>query len=197
MTHKIRLKSALAVFLVPAGLFVATATDAQAQTTNCTSYVLGNTITTNCQGSPSPGFTDYPALRARGIDVGKAMRDAEALRTQRLQNQLLQQQLQQQQLQLQILQRQQQQIQELRNRRLPAPQPRAALTNSEQQATVAAVQQALTSLGYDCGPSNGIAGPQTRAAIRAFQADHDLAVTGEATASLEFDLYAQRLRQQQ
>ena len=29
---------------------------AQAQTTNCTSYVLGNTVTTNCQGSPQMGF---------------------------------------------------------------------------------------------------------------------------------------------
>ena len=74
---------------------------AQAQTTNCTSYVLGNTVTTNCQGSPRLGFTSYPALEAKTFDYGKAMRDAEALRTQRLQNQLLQQQLQQQRWQLQ------------------------------------------------------------------------------------------------
>ncbi len=75
--------------------------DAQAQTTNCTSYVFGNTVTTNCQGSPRLGFTSYPALEAKTFDYGKAMRDAEALRTQRLQNQLLQQQLQQQRWQLQ------------------------------------------------------------------------------------------------
>ncbi len=70
--------------------------DAQAQTTNCTSYMLGNTITTNCQGSPRMGFTDYPSSRVQTFDYGKIMRDAEALRAQRLQNQLLQQQLQQQ-----------------------------------------------------------------------------------------------------
>ena len=69
--------------------------DAQAQTTNCTSYVFGNTITTNCQGSPRMGFNRYPSLEAKTFDYGKAMRDAEALRTQRLQNQLLELQLQQ------------------------------------------------------------------------------------------------------
>ena len=71
--------------------------DAQAQTTNCTSYMLGGVITTNCYGSAPPrlGFNRYPALEAKTFDYGKAMRDAEALRTQRLQNQLLELQLQQ------------------------------------------------------------------------------------------------------
>ena len=68
---------------------------AQAQTTNCTSYVFGNTITTNCQGSRSgPTFNAYPS-NFEVIDMGKIRRDAEALRTQRLQNQLLELQLQQ------------------------------------------------------------------------------------------------------
>ncbi len=80
---------------------------AQAQTTNCTSSVFGNTITTNCQGSPRMGFTSSPALEAKTFDYGKIMRDAEALRTQRLQNQLLELQLQQ--LQQQQRQRQSQQ----------------------------------------------------------------------------------------
>ena len=48
-------------------------------------------------GAPRPrlGFNRYPALEAKTFDYGKARRDAEALRTQRIQNQLLQQQLQQ------------------------------------------------------------------------------------------------------
>ena len=84
--------------------------DAQAQTTNCTSSVIGNQIYTNCYGggSPSPGFTSYPALQVRPPDIygafQRGQRDAEALRTQRLQNQLLQQQLQQQQQQFQATQ---------------------------------------------------------------------------------------------
>ncbi len=179
-------------------VIIATATNAQAQTTTCTSYMLGGVITTNCQGSSQPrlGFNRYPALELKSFDYGKAMRNAEALRSQRLQNQLLQQQLLQMQEQQRLLQLQQQQIQELRAQKVPAPQSRAAPTAAEQQATVAAVQQALTSLGYEPGPNDGMADPKTRAAIRAFQADHDLAVTGEASLSLEFDLYAQRLQQQ-
>ena len=155
------------------------------------------TYTGGYGGSPAPGptFNTYPALGARAIDMIGVRQRAEARRAQQLQNQLLQQQMLQLRQQQRLLQQQQQQLQELRTRRATAPQPRAVPTDSEQQSIVAAVQQVLRDLGYYPGPSNGIADPQTRAAIRAFQADHDLAVTGEASVSLEFDLYQQRLQQ--
>ncbi len=76
---------------------------------------------------------------------------------------------------------------------VPAPQPRAAHADPEQQAHVARVQEGLTSLGYDPGPIDGIVGPKTRAAIRAFQAAHDLAVTGEVSVKLEAALLKQIL----
>ena len=40
------------------------------------------------------------------------------------------------------------------------------------------VQSALNSQGYDAGTPDGVMGPQTRDAIRAYQNDHGLAVTG-------------------
>ncbi len=43
-----------------------------------------------------PTFNAYPALELKPFDFGKARRDAEALRTLKLQNQLLELQLQQQ-----------------------------------------------------------------------------------------------------
>ncbi len=46
------------------------------------------------------------------------------------------------------------------------------------------IQEALAVLGYDPGPADGTPGPQTRAAIRAFQADLELPVTGEVSKEL-------------
>ncbi len=46
--------------------------------------------------------------------------------------------------------------------------------------SVKGVQARLNNLGYDCGPVDGIVGAQTRAAVRRFQADHDLQVDGIA-----------------
>jgi hypothetical protein len=40
------------------------------------------------------------------------------------------------------------------------------------------VQARLNNLGYDCGPVDGINGPRTQAAVKAFQKDHGLAVDG-------------------
>lgn len=48
--------------------------------------------------------------------------------------------------------------------------------------TVAAVQQQLAAEGYYNGPVDGINGPMTRAAVRAYQADRGLAVTGDVFA---------------
>ena len=55
------------------------------------------------------------------------------------------------------------------------------------------MQQGLTSLGYNPGLIDGIVGPKTRAAIRAFQADHDFTVTGEVSVKLEGALLKQSL----
>ena len=46
--------------------------------------------------------------------------------------------------------------------------------------SVKGVQARLNNLGYDCGPVDGMVGAKTRAAVRRFQADHDLAVDGIA-----------------
>jgi hypothetical protein len=43
---------------------------------------------------------------------------------------------------------------------------------------VASVQKALNAAGYDAGPADGLMGAHTRAAIRAFQQDRGLEVTG-------------------
>lgn len=49
---------------------------------------------------------------------------------------------------------------------------------SPSRQTVARVQASLRSLGYDIGPPDGILGPRTRAAIRAYQRRADLPATG-------------------
>ncbi|MFN0131015.1 MAG: peptidoglycan-binding protein [Phycisphaerales bacterium] len=43
---------------------------------------------------------------------------------------------------------------------------------------LAAVQERLLNLGYDCGPVDGIDGPLTQAGVRAFQTDYNLLVDG-------------------
>jgi localization factor PodJL len=52
------------------------------------------------------------------------------------------------------------------------------------QARIARVQAALAQLGYDMGAADGVMGPGTVAAIRAYQTDHALPATGEADAAL-------------
>jgi peptidoglycan hydrolase-like protein with peptidoglycan-binding domain len=47
-----------------------------------------------------------------------------------------------------------------------------------------AVQQELTRRGYRPGPIDGVLGPQTRAAIRKYQRQHGLPVTGEVSLEL-------------
>ncbi len=46
------------------------------------------------------------------------------------------------------------------------------------------VQEALTALGYDAGAADGMIGPTTRAAVRAFQADTELGVDGQVSEGL-------------
>lgn len=51
-------------------------------------------------------------------------------------------------------------------------------------ATILSVQQRLNALGYDVGAADGFAGPKTRSAISAYQAEQGLPQNGVATPSL-------------
>ncbi|MEA1889202.1 MAG: peptidoglycan-binding domain-containing protein [Pseudomonadota bacterium] len=44
---------------------------------------------------------------------------------------------------------------------------------------VKSIQSMLNNLGYDAGPADGIMGSKTREAIKLYQQDHDLPVTGQ------------------
>ncbi len=55
---------------------------------------------------------------------------------------------------------------------------------AEMRERVRRVQTALAARGYDVGPVDGIVGPRTGAAIRAFQSDQGLAPDGRVTAGL-------------
>ena len=48
---------------------------------------------------------------------------------------------------------------------------------------VIAAQEALTALGYDAGPVDGIVGPRSKDALRSFQSARDLPVTGQLDAA--------------
>jgi peptidoglycan hydrolase-like protein with peptidoglycan-binding domain len=48
---------------------------------------------------------------------------------------------------------------------------------------LAQAQQMLTELGYDPGPVDGIMGPMTGGALRRFQQDQSLPVTGQPDAA--------------
>lgn len=54
----------------------------------------------------------------------------------------------------------------------------------ETPSPVAAVQEMLNNLGYDAGPNDGLMGPKTRGAIREFQTDAGLPVTGRIDSEL-------------
>lgn len=62
-------------------------------------------------------------------------------------------------------------------------------TLSDRQG-IAEIQRELNRLGYDAGPVDGVMGSRTRSAIRAYQADMDIARNGRASADL-----LRRLRQ--
>jgi peptidoglycan hydrolase-like protein with peptidoglycan-binding domain len=51
-------------------------------------------------------------------------------------------------------------------------------------SAVTRVQAALTRLGYDPGPVDGVMGPKTRIAIERYQRDHNLVVDGRPTMEL-------------
>ena len=58
--------------------------------------------------------------------------------------------------------------------------------------TVIYVQQSLNDLGFDAGPVDGIAGPRTRGAIRAFESRAKLAGNGKVSPELLRGLLAEQ-----
>jgi len=52
------------------------------------------------------------------------------------------------------------------------------------KATIKKVQKKLNRKGYDCGTPDGIRGTKTAEAIRQYQENHDLKVTGTVNSSL-------------
>ncbi|MCH7888391.1 MAG: SEL1-like repeat protein [Proteobacteria bacterium] len=69
-----------------------------------------------------------------------------------------------------------------RTARPPTPEP--SVPAAPTGALVVRVQEKLARSGHDPGPADGIVGPKTRAAIRAFQAAKNIPVTGEVSAEL-------------
>jgi len=72
--------------------------------------------------------------------------------------------------------------------------PNIAITNSipiitivqaaYNKETIYDVQEALNDAGYDCGTPDGISGKNTKAAIKKYQKDNDLKVTGKINKTL-------------
>ncbi len=71
-----------------------------------------------------------------------------------------------------------------------APDRHAAAPGRDRRL-VAGTQSGLKDLGYYPGPVDGILGPRTRAAIRAFQKDHRLPVDERPTQALTLHIEAQ------
>ncbi|MFO1055912.1 MAG: peptidoglycan-binding protein [Dongiaceae bacterium] len=70
-------------------------------------------------------------------------------------------------------------------------------SGADYRTQVKAIQAALNARGYDAGPEDGALGPRTRDAIRTWQADAGLPVTGEASARLLAALGTEQPPQQQ
>lgn len=62
---------------------------------------------------------------------------------------------------------------------------RHVLQRGQRGLEVEALQQRLNRLGYEAGPQDGIFGPQTERALRAFQADQGLPVTGRVDQAVK------------
>ncbi len=60
-----------------------------------------------------------------------------------------------------------------------------------QNQVVNSIQTSLNHLGYHAGPVDGIIGVRTQTAIRAYQSDHELRVTGRASPGLADHLWSQ------
>jgi peptidoglycan hydrolase-like protein with peptidoglycan-binding domain len=74
------------------------------------------------------------------------------------------------------------------------PAPVAAAPRLLSGPEIVAVQTRLRRLGFNPGPADGVAGPRTVAAVRAFQAANGLPVTGSLDSRLFDDLAAMPAR---
>jgi hypothetical protein len=72
-----------------------------------------------------------------------------------------------------------------------AAQP-AQMPGSDDPDLVLGIQKALGDAGYNPGTADGVAGRRTRSAIRAFERDHELPVTGVASRTVFDRLLARR-----
>lgn len=80
-------------------------------------------------------------------------------------------------------------LREAEPRQATSPQQtKSGTEHAQEPALVMRIQRSLTTLGYDPGPTDGAVGGRTREAIRAFQADRNLPVTGEPSPELALDL---------
>ena len=73
----------------------------------------------------------------------------------------------------------------------PDRQAAAGAPPARDKRLVAGTQSGLRDMGYDPGPVDGILGPRTRAAIRAYQKDHRLPVDERPTPALALHIEAQ------
>ena len=71
-----------------------------------------------------------------------------------------------------------------------APGSAGDADGAEGDRRIAAVQAALSRAAYGPLPPDGLLGPRTRDAIRRFEADHGLPVTGEVSERLLAELHA-------
>lgn len=71
--------------------------------------------------------------------------------------------------------------------RQPAAAPAAPVASDP---LVATIQRALARAAYGAIVADGVVGPETRDAIRRFQAEHNLPVTGEISEALTIELRA-------
>lgn len=65
----------------------------------------------------------------------------------------------------------------------PSSTVASARTNEARRGELKQVQKALTQQGHDPGPVDGLMGPQTIGAVKAFQKAHGLPTTGQLDAS--------------
>ena len=69
--------------------------------------------------------------------------------------------------------------------RTAAKKPSAPVTPVPSERTlITKIQANLTKLGFDPGPADGAMGWKTRSAIRSYQQQNNLTVSGEPTAGL-------------
>lgn len=65
---------------------------------------------------------------------------------------------------------------------------------SYNKATIKKVQKKLNKKGYDCGTPDGVRGRKTTKAIKQYQEDHELKVTGTVNASLLESLHVKAVK---